>query len=239
MSAFSRILSMTPREMIRAWRNATLLLPSQEIIYRELFLRDLKVLGIEDQFYPVRAAANHGLLYVLTRAFRDFQIGSVLEFGAGQSTILFDLLKKQVSPQTQIYTIEHEGPWAALIGDRVDHTVVTAPLNGTGTSYGSGFYDASLIPAGKFNLLLVDGPQSFAGRNRLARNGFADIIASRLADDFIIIVDDAERSGEQKLVRRIRKLLRASNIEFREGEAIALGRQKLFCGGALRAAAYF
>ena len=230
---------MTLSEMVRLWRNTILLLPSQEIVYRELFLRDLAAMGIDDEFYPVRAAANHGLLYVLARTFREFEIGSVLEFGAGQSTILFDLIRKKVSPQTRICTIEHEAPWAEMIGSRVDHEIITAALAGTGTGYGSGFYDAAGIPEGKFNLLLVDGPQSFAGRNRLARNGFADVFASRLADDFIIIVDDAERSGERKLVRRIRRTLRDARIDFREGEAIALSRQKLFCGGKLYAAAYF
>ena len=239
MGVLKRISSMSSPEMVRKWRNAALLLPSQEIIYRELFLRDLREMGIDDEFYPVRGAANHGLLYLLARVFREFEIESVLEFGAGQSTILFDLMRKTLSPDIRICTIEHEEPWAEMIGKRVDHEIVCAPLAGTGTSWGSGFYDASKVPQERFNLLLVDGPQSFAGRDRLARNGFADLFMSRLANDFIVIVDDAERPGERKLVKRIRETLHDAQIDFREGEALALSRQKLFCGGALYAAAYF
>ncbi|TPG38257.1 hypothetical protein EAH79_16405 [Sphingomonas koreensis] len=112
-------------------------------------------------------------------------------------------------------------------------------MTGTGTHHGEGFYAAADIPVGKFDLLIVDGPQSFAGQNRLARNGFADIFMERLSENFIIIVDDAERSGESKLIKRMRARLKDGGIAYKEGEALAMKRQKLFCGGEFVSAAYF
>ncbi|MFO1362583.1 MAG: hypothetical protein U1F45_08910 [Burkholderiales bacterium] len=47
--------------------------------------RDLAVNGVKNDFYPVGAAASYGLLYLLIRILRENEIGSIVEFGSGES----------------------------------------------------------------------------------------------------------------------------------------------------------
>ncbi len=58
---------------------------AMEVIYRELFVRELLRLGIEDRFFPVGAAANHGLLYLVLRCYVELPLRRVLDVGAGQT----------------------------------------------------------------------------------------------------------------------------------------------------------
>ena len=54
------------------------------MIYRDLFLRELARLGVEDGFYPIGGAANYSLLYLVLRAMTEFPVSSILEVGAGK-----------------------------------------------------------------------------------------------------------------------------------------------------------
>ncbi|MGC9587630.1 UNVERIFIED_CONTAM: hypothetical protein PVV62_27635, partial [Salmonella enterica subsp. enterica serovar Rissen] len=46
--------------------------PGLEAIYRDLFLRELKLLGEEDRFFPTGGAANYSLLYLILRIGVEF-----------------------------------------------------------------------------------------------------------------------------------------------------------------------
>ncbi|WP_207481931.1 O-methyltransferase [Arenibaculum pallidiluteum] len=239
MTRIGKMLAQAPDELLREIRARTLLNPAQEAIYRDVLLRDLARLDIRDEFYPLGWAASHGLLYLLTRAFQELPVTRALEFGAGQTTVLLDRLRTRCRPAAEIVTVEHDPEWAAEVGRRVGHQVLLVPTTGTGTRHGAGFYGPDLIPPGPFDLMILDGPPAHAHADRLARTGFADVFLDRLADDFVIIIDDAERKGERQLVRMVRQRLGAAGISFGESEVIALKRQKLFFGGAFRRAAFF
>jgi len=228
-----------PQHAIRLIAAALFLRPSQEQIYRDLFVRDLAEFGIADEYYPLRGAANYSLLYLLTRIFKEFEVESVLEFGIGQTTVLIDKLAKASGRTVRLESVEHEEEWKNVIASRVSHQITVAPLTGTGTTYGRQFYDSKVIPTGLFQLMVVDGPPADVQGNRFARNGFADIFAERLAENFVIIVDDAERKGERSLIRLVRKALKEAGRTYAEGEALALKRQKVFCGGDYARAAHF
>src|SRR5579885_2790366 len=109
-------------------RNTRWLNPAMEIVYRELFLRDLRRLGIEDGFYPIGSAANHGLLYAITRAFAQFPIRSVLELGCGQSTLLLAALNRRLNEPASIRSVEQDPRWAERLRAAVGHEVVTSEL---------------------------------------------------------------------------------------------------------------
>ena len=223
-------------------RSARWLNPAMEIVYRDLFLRDLRRLGIEDAFYPIGSAANHGLLYAITRAFAEFPVASVLELGCGQSTLLLGELDRKLNRAASIRSVDQDPQWVERLRPRVGHEVVVAelvPKTIRGHSirhYRDGYFDR----AKSYDLVIVDGPSVPAGAEAaMARLGALEVIETSLAPDFIVIVDDAERKGEGILVDLMRSHLKASGTGFGETSIIAAKRQHIFCGGEFRPAMFF
>jgi len=227
------------RRALRDLPNALFLRPSQEIVYRELFIRDLMKLGLADDFYPVRGAANHGLLYLIARCFMETEVRSVIEFGVGQTSILIDQLSRVAGHEVRVASIEHDEDWATRIADKVSHEITVAPLVNYQVAPQVAFYDPTLIPNGPFEMMIVDGPVASSKEWRFARTGFCQICAERLAEDFVIVIDDAERLGERMLVSQTRNLLTKQGRKFNEGEVRALKRQYVFAGGRHSHVAYF
>jgi predicted O-methyltransferase YrrM len=223
-------------------RNARWLNPAMEIVYRDLFLRDLRRLGIEDAFYPIGSAASHGLLYAIIRAFAEFPITSVLELGCGQSTLLLAELDRKLNRSASIRSVDQDSQWADRLRSRVGHEVVVAelvPKTIRGHSirhYRDGYFDK----AKAYDLVIVDGPSVAAGAEAAwARLGCLEVLETSLAPDFIVIVDDAERKGEGILVDLMRAHLKARGTAFGETSIIAAKRQHIFCGGEFQTAKFF
>ena len=215
--------------------------PALEIVYRDLFVRDLRSVGIEDIFYPVGGAASHGLLYLLLRTMREFEVGSVLELGAGQSTLLFHAARTRLRRDMDVTTVEHDAEWAARVRSQVSHPVVHAPLvrvssDGKDIRY----YSGGFVPADKrFNLVVIDGPPAHAAEQRFARIGALTLLPAILATDFMLVVDDAEREGEDYLVARLAEMFGAHGIKAHQAAIAAMKKQVWFCGGGYAHAAYF
>jgi len=226
-------------DMIRRilWRYSTLN-PAMEVVYRDLFVRDLGHVGIADEYYPVGGAANHGLLYLLLRSLREFDVGATLEFGAGQSTLLFDAVRRTLRPNMDVITVEHDAEWAERMRALVSHRVVYAPLAAaTVDGRAIDYYANGFIPAGaQFNLVLIDGPPADGPMQRFARSGCLALLPDILARDFMVIIDDAEREGEAHLVARLAERFGPT---VRQATIAAAKQQAWFCGGAYARAAYF
>lgn len=224
--------------MIRAarWLN-----PSMEIVYRELLLRDLRRLGIDDVFYPVGSAANHGLLYAITRCFAEFPIASVLELGCGQSTLLLAELSRKLNQAAHIRSVDQDRQWADWMRSAVSHEIAVAELvpktiRGHAIQhYRDGYFDTSKL----YDLVIVDGPAALTAETETSRLGALEVIETALAPDFIVIVDDAERKGEGLLVDLMRSHLRESAQNFGETSIVAAKRQHIFCGGKFQPAMFF
>jgi hypothetical protein len=215
--------------------------PAMEVVYRELFLRDIKKLGIEDSFYPVGAAANHGLLYLLVRCFTEFEIRNAIELGAGETSMLMSRLNSCCGDRISIRTVEHDAEWADYIRTRIRHDLAVAPLvqktvDGHPINhYADGYFDRSM----RYDFVLIDGPPAYKRSTMLNRLGAVEMIPGNLADDFVLIVDDAERRGEDLLIGKIRRALEAGRVDFSEIAIAASKRQHLFCAGRYARAAYF
>ncbi len=222
-------------------RNARWLNPAMEIVYRELFLRDLRRLGIEDGFYPIGSAANHGLLYAITRAFAQFPIRSVLELGCGQSTLLLAALNRRLNEPASIRSVEQDPRWAERLRAAVGHEVVTSelvPKTVRGRAirhYGEGYFDRGKT----YDLVIVDGPSVAGPETAMSRLGCLEVVEAALAADYIVIVDDAERKGEGALVDLLRAHFKARGAAFGETSIVAAKRQHIFCGGEFQGAMFF
>ncbi len=229
-------------EIIRriVWRNY-LLDPSMEVVYRDLFVRDLSDLGLKDIYYPVGGAASHSLLYLLLRTIREFKVRTILELGAGQSTLLIDALNVKLQRGMDVTTVEHDAEWATHIQSLVSHRVLHAPLaNVTVHGKAIDYYSGGFLPPGKrFDLVLIDGPPAHLADRRFARIGCLDFLPDILAEDFMLIIDDAERQGEAYLVARLAETFRSRQVAVRQASIAGMKMQAWFCGGAFSGAQYF
>ena len=100
------------------------------------------------------------------------------------------------------------------------------------------YYADPKIDGRKFDLMVLDGPTAFDFRSRYNRLGFLRHLDA-IGEDFIIIVDDVERPGEQRLVSEITRALRQRGSTFRSGQTVAAKIQEVIAGGAFLRAAYF
>jgi hypothetical protein len=212
-----------------------------ESVYRDIFVRDLASIGLADTYYPVGGAANHSLLYLLLRTLREFAPANVLELGAGQSTLLIHAVNEALKLGMDVTTVEHDAGWAAHTQPLVSHRVVHAPLTpATVDGKSIEYYATSFLPPGKrFSLVLVDGPPAYSESLSFARLGCLDFLPDVLADDFMLIIDDAERAAEAYLVAKLAERFRAQGRVAHEAAMAGMKRQAWFCGGALARAQYF
>ena len=75
---------------------------------------------------------------------------------------------------------------------------------------GLSWYDDAALTAGlraalagdPIDLLLVDGPPAYAAGHGLARYPALPVLGDRLAPGATVVLDDAERPGEQEVLRR-------------------------------------
>lgn len=157
----------------------------------------------------------------------------MVELGAGASTLLFARLLREQGGTLE--AIEHDARWAAWVTDRIageglsDVAHVTlAPLEPTEIGWDDlpWYAAAPLVAALKgapVDLLLVDGPPAHERPLRHARYPALPTLLPFLADDAVVVLDDAIRDGEGEVLERWERET-PYRFERREREAIALGR---------------
>lgn len=212
-----------------------------EVVYQNIVDRDLLSLSIPNKFYPLGAAANYGLLYLILRSAQELDIRSLVELGAGQSSLMIDALRARKVIQGDTLTIDHDEEWAARIGTIVSHQVVTAPLTIVeDKQYTYEGYDLSKVDLPqRIDFLLIDGPLGWGKSRTYARHGALPILERLDPDGFLIVVDDAEREGEAALVNRISSHLTHKGFQFRSTRILASKRQDVFASGKMIAAAFY
>ena len=165
---------------------------------------------------PGRWALGFPAFYVLYRTLEESRPERILELGLGESTKMTYQYKEHFGASLTV--VEHDAEWRDIFCSNwadVSDVVKLLPLEFRGeginrhVSY-SGFVEA--VGGKKYDLILVDGPW---GSRHDSRNQILDIIEQNmLADDFVIIFDDAQRKGERQTIRKVKKLLKSKNMTF-------------------------
>jgi predicted O-methyltransferase YrrM len=179
---------------------------SQETLYQGIFESGLNALGVKHPpFYAVKSGANYSLLYTLLRIVTETPCANILELGAGQSSLLLDALK-QIRPDIGVTSVETDSSWAEIIGARVSHEVIYSPVTRRSIrgADAQAYSDLSPLGSRKFDVVLVDGPPG-AEKHR-SRWASLEILVDHLAPEFVVVFDDAERSGEQETIREFAKM---------------------------------
>lgn len=144
----------------------------------------------------------------------------VVELGSGTSTLLLARLLRQTWPDGgyRQVAVEHDADWAGWVADRLREegneataTVLHVPLGPSAHAEpGLQWYDEQLLGAGldaalggwPVDLLLVDGPPAGSAALVLSRWPALPVLAERLSPGATVVLDDAERPGEQEVLRR-------------------------------------
>ncbi len=135
---------------------------------------------------------------------------TILDCGSGSSTVLDALLLKQRGLGGHVYALDADAAFAEdtrgyLRAHGADEfaVVVDAPLIEVALADGSTvpWYDLTRLPdIGEVDILFVDGPIGALAEQ--ARYPAFPLLADRLADGALVVVDDTNRRDEKEIVRR-------------------------------------
>jgi len=124
---------------------------------------------------------------------------AVLECGSGISTILMGL---SLPPGCEIWALENDARWLERVTSVASQyhlgnvQLVHAPLQ----SYGDYmWYAAPVERMPRFHLVICDGPTEATPGGRY---GLLPVMASRLADDAVILIDDADTAVAHGVLAR-------------------------------------
>lgn len=142
----------------------------------------------------------------------------ILELGSGLSTVFMARLIKKEGLSARILSVEHDPAWANKIVDHIKAVglqdlidIKLVPLvENPAASKGNKWYDRSLLTSkleesAMFDLIIVDGPPAYHPAIELSRYGALPFFINKMAKESVIVLDDAGRPGEQKVLHLWKK----------------------------------
>lgn len=173
-------------------------------------------------FNPGRWAVGYQYLYVLYRVLNEFRPNNILELGLGQST---KMIGQYVESNTIVehIVVEHDKEWENFYKNSnelcartiIEHMDLVTDIYNNHELLVYSDFDKKLIGK-KFDFISIDAP--FGGKeNKYARIDTLRIIPDCLKDDFVIMIDDYNRSGEKEMVKELCKILDENDISYSRG----------------------
>jgi hypothetical protein len=169
---------------------------------------------------------------------RSDRFDNILEIGVGQSSQLIAAYTLAADSRRSVH-IEHDEDWltASLPSSR-RIAALHAPLGEARIGTRRIAWYQCEPPTERFSLVLVDGPPAASRATRHNRRGIANWLPEILADEFVLVIDDATRIGERQLVCDIERCLDAAGIAYLRAEFTGATSQAVFATPALRFAYY-
>jgi len=165
---------------------------------------------------PGRWAVNYSFLYILVRVMNDCKPQRVIELGLGESTkIVSEFIKHQL-PNTDHIICEHDLAWTKNFTSRYSlsaNSIIQylALRQDIIEGFPVNCYSDLSVISGAFNLYIVDGP---FGSPRFSRYDLVRLVKSLTSiNDFVIIIDDYNRSGEAEMADLVLKTFKTRGIQ--------------------------
>ena len=154
----------------------------------------------------VWSAGDEYLRAVLTEALAS--AGAVLECGSGLTTLVLACVARR--RRIEVWSLEHSSEWGERVGrelSRLNDGGLVLDVRPLRSWPEFDWYDAprERMPS-RFALVICDGPPR---NTRGGRYGLVPVMRQHLGPDTVILLDDAERAGEQYVVARWMQDLRA------------------------------
>ena len=138
---------------------------------------------------------------------------SIIEFGAGVSTIMMARLAKMNNIQLDIVSVEEDESWMNIVKGILDREGLSAnivlihvPLEKKILQgFENHWYQMDILkrklgPSKTFDLVLIDGPTACHKQIALSRYFALPFLKDALREKHIIFLDDANRIGEQQIM---------------------------------------
>lgn len=186
--------------------------------------------SIENEKWVINKAFSYGkssigytALYVIFKVLNEFKPTNILEFGLGEQT---NLISQYVSYNNDIEhnIIEHDLDWVDFftksnpIGTK-SHLVKleTEMVTYKKSDKVQIFTDfAGMFTDSKFDFIVIDSPAS-SDIKQYSRIDILNLLPSCLKPNFVILIDDYHRIGEQNTVKDIEIILSNNNIGYQKG----------------------
>ncbi len=171
-----------------------------------------------------RWAGNYSFFYVLNRVLNDFKPNKILEFGLGESTKFVSAYLDNYLFDTSHLIIEQDELWKNSFKEFFKLSsnseikicpLTTINVNGYEVNSYSNIEKEAL---GVFDLYIVDGP---FGSNHFSRYDIVNLMQNITCnDEFILILDDSHRNGEQETINTLNKLFKKKKIDIYQNSYI-------------------
>lgn len=185
-------------------------------IYNSSWLKDRS-------FSPGRWAVGYQFLYVMYRILNEVKPKSILELGLGQSTRMIAQYVR-ASSDVNHYVVEHDPGWIKFFSNNFavpeSTTIVQLPWDFRPykeaervrcyKDFAANFKDKV------FDFISIDGPLG-GDMHQYARIDTLSIVPESLAENFVIMIDDTERSGEIGMIAELLAKLDAAGIKYKVG----------------------
>jgi predicted O-methyltransferase YrrM len=180
------------------------------VVYAEIedLLALYRDIGPDQALPPMHGwAAGPDLARFLYREVVEHGRSTVLECGSGSTTVILAYACRAIGAG-RVVALEHEPRFAAATRKMLEERglakwaeVRDAPLTEVGVGEAIWrWYDPASLVDGPFDLVLVDGPPGGTGPE--ARYPAVPMLLDRLADDALVVLDDARRADERAIGER-------------------------------------
>lgn len=188
-------------------------------------------------FSLIHGAANYSLMYYIFRALDDGKPKNILELGLGQTTKLTSQYVNYYK-DAKLTVLEADETWIENfsknleLGENIEIKCMDIEKFEYNNTENLRFKDfLEVVGDEKYDLIIIDGPQGYIVENGVSRfldyprSNVWQLIQNNLAEDFIIIMDDFERQGEQNTMNELKDLLRKNDLEFFEHSCFGMDYQ--------------
>lgn len=191
---------------------------NQEMLYAQRFNDTIRGSNwlIKKNFSLNKSSASYSFLYVLFRVLDEIKPNNILELGLGQSSKITTQYAKFNNSNLKI--IESDKDWIDIFSKNLESSeninvlqIDTEELifnSTTNLKYKDFSKD---ISNDSFDLIIIDGPYGYD--QSYPRSNIWDFLKN-ISKDFVIIIDDYERIGEQNTVKEFLKILDENNIQY-------------------------
>lgn len=200
-------------------RNTRILEQSNELEWANIFHDTTKGRKWLEELplHPGRWAANYSFLYVLFRILSDYKPKRIIEFGLGETSKLISAFIENEIPEATHLIIEQSQEWLDEYSSRNtlfrNSTIQVMELD---TKEIKGYpvktyMNLHVKHKNSFDLYVIDGPHGSEHFSRFDICYLAEKL--QISDEFIIVLDDYNRPGEQETAVELIKILKGNGIK--------------------------
>lgn len=198
---------------------------AKEVLWAEIFKSTItESPWLKDRsFSPGRWAVGYQYLYAVYRILSQARPMHILELGLGQSTRLIAQYAAS-APECKHTIVEHDPAWIRFFTEEFslpgNSHILQLELDrrqwGTDDQVRCYRDFASHLAGQTFDFISIDAPFGYDAKV-YARVDVLDLLPQCLADQFVIVVDDYNRPGEQHMVADLERILTENGIPYARG----------------------